>query len=505
MQRLLSLPLLLVLSGAGGLAMLVPAMHAAQNGDWRMARAFLFSGALVLALVALIGLAVAANPRKPGSRGDLLSLVGAYALLPLALALPLYEVIPGASFGDVWWEMVSALTTTGATLFPAAELPATVHLWRAMVGWLGGYFTLIAAVAILAPLNLGGFEVMGGAPPGQGAMTGGTVETGERIGRYARIVTPAYGGLTLILWIALILTGQAPLAAACHAMATLSTSGISPTGGLSGGGGGIGAEMVVFVFLILALSRRTLQLERPASYLAGLARDPELRLGLTIVAAVPVLLFLRHWSAAIEGQAAEDAGAALGALWGALFTVLSFLSTTGFESAGWADARAWSGLRTPGLILAGLAVVGGGVATTAGGVRLLRVYALFRHGQREMEKLIHPHSIGGAGVIARQMRRQGAQIAWIFFMLFALSIATIMLALSLTGLGFENSVALAVSALSNTGPLASLAAEHPIAWGALAPAAKAVLAAAMVLGRLETLAVIALLNPEFWRHWALRR
>ncbi|MCB2123923.1 MAG: TrkH family potassium uptake protein, partial [Rhodobacteraceae bacterium] len=172
---------------------------------------------------------------------------------------------------------------------------------------------------------------------------------------------------------------------------------------------------------------------------------------------------------------------------------------TGFESAGWAAARSWSGLATPGLILAGLAVIGGGVATTAGGVKLLRVYALYRHGEREIERLVHPSSIGGAGVSARRLRRQGAQMAWVFFMLFAISIAVTMLALSLSGLDFERTTVLSVAALSTTGPLATVAGSSPIDWALLDAWAKSVLAAAMVLGRLETLAIIALLNPDFWR------
>ena len=72
------------------------------------------------------------------------------------------------------------------------------------------------------------------------------------------------------------------------------------------------------------------------------------------------VLFLRHAVAATEGQ---GLGPALAALWGAVFTTISFLTTTGFVSADWQTARLWSGLETPGLVLAGLAILGGGVAT----------------------------------------------------------------------------------------------------------------------------------------------
>ena len=148
----------------------------------------------------------------------------------------------------------------------------------------------------------------------------------------------------------------------------------------------------------------------------------------------------------------------------------------------------------------GLALIGGGVATTAGGVKLLRVYALARHGEREVERLVHPSSIGGGGREARRIRRKGAYISWVFFMLFAISIAGVMVLLSLTGVQFETAMVLAVSALSTTGPLAEVAAETSISFAGLPDLAKVILAFAMVLGRLETLAIIALFNPEIWRN-----
>jgi len=90
-------------------------------------------------------------------------------------------------------------------------------------------------------------------------------------------------------------------------------------------------------------------------------------------------------------------------------------------------------------------------------------------------------------------------VAWVFFMLFALSIALVMTALSLTGLPFEDVTILSVAALATTGPLAEVAGEQVIRFAELGAAGKLIISAAMVLGRLEALAIIALLNPEFWR------
>ena len=84
-------------------------------------------------------------------------------------------------------------------------------------------------------------------------------------------------------------------------------------------------------------------------------------------------------------------------------------------------------------------------------------------------------------------------------MLFALSMTFVTLVLTFTGVGFEEAMVLAVSALSTTGPLVHAAAETPIMLGQLSSAAKLTLCGAMVVGRLETLAIIAMFNPALWR------
>ncbi|MGO4914834.1 TrkH family potassium uptake protein [Pseudogemmobacter sp. W21_MBD1_M6] len=502
--RILALPFIVILMGIGAAAMIVPALQAAAVQDFYVARVFLYGAVLFLMLTSLIGIATANYAPKNLARSHLLALVAAFAALPLMLAVPFHEAVRNTSFLNSYFEMVSSMTTTGATLFDdPTRLPGAVHLWRALVGWMGGFLVWVTAVAVLAPMNLGGFEVT--SPTALGRSTerfsqiSQVAATPERLTRYAAQLFPIYSALTLILWVLLLLAGDVPLVAVCHAMATLSTSGISPVGGLSGAKSGPLGELAVFAFLFFAISRRTFTKDFQSEAEHGLLSDREFRMGLICVIVVPLFLFLRHWVGAVEVDRIQDFGAALRALWGGVFTVLSFLTTTGFASVDWTEARSWSGLQTPGLLLMGLALTGGGVATTAGGVKLLRVYALYMHGSREIERLVHPHSVGGSGAYARRIRREGAYIAWIFFMLFALSITVVMLALSLTGENLETAMVLSVASLSTTGPVAAVATSTPISYAALSEAAKLILAAAMVLGRLETLAIIALLNPDFWR------
>lgn len=497
-------PLFVLLMGLGALAMIVPAAHAAVVEDFVSMRVF-FYGFLLFFVITLF-VALATDGRKPrfGLRGLLVTLLAAFVFLPIMLALPMVEAVSGTRLLDAWFEMVSSFTTTGATLFDnPRDLPRSVHLWRALVGWLGGLLMWIAAMAVLSPLNLGGFEVYQQIGSGTGqdryAQIGPDAEPAERLGRYILRFVPLYAGLTLLLWIGLSVAGEVPFVALCHAMAVMSTSGISPVGGIYFSSAGIAGEMMIALFLIFALSHLTFTRAPGEDPKSVITRDPELRFGLSLVGLLSLALLARHvFELGTEGVD-NSLSTALMAAWGGFFTILSFMTTAGFESSGWTVAQSWSGLSTPGLMLVGLAVIGGGVATTAGGIKLLRVYALYKHSQRELQRLVHPSSVAGAGATARRIRRQGAQIAWIFFMIFAISIAGVMVLLAATGVQFETAMVLAVSALSTTGPLAVVGAEDPISYAGLTDLSKVVLAFAMILGRLEALAIIALLNPEFWR------
>lgn len=495
------LPVFVLLLGAVGAAMMLPALHAATIDDHRVAQAFFYSGIVVLLSVGLIGIVTSNRSAQLTQHGQLLVLVGAYAVLPPVMALPVFEAAP-VSFATAWFDMVSAFTTTGAVVHDrAVPLPPSVHLWRGMAGWMGGAFILVAALAILAPMNLGGAEVLSGRAPGQGRPGGrmGADDPQTRIRRQVAAVMPVYAGLTVLLWVLLMAAGDAPMHAAVHAMSTLSTSGILPDEGGFAPGTGFWAEAAILVFLCLAFSRRFLPGLPPLDRQSPVWRDSEVKLGLLLAGSVALLLFLRHWIAAAEAGESDELPEAFAALWASVFAATSFLSTTGFLPAGWKGAGLWSGLSTPGFFLLGLAIIGGGAATTAGGVKLLRVYALFRHAERELERTIHPRSVGGRGEGARRIRGEGARLAFMFFLIFALAIGATMALLTLGGIAFEPAMVLAIAALSSTGSLAEAGGALPVSWADLGAWERVVTGAAMVVGRLEILAVLALTAPDGWR------
>jgi len=356
-----TLPFFVVLMGFGAIAMIVPAGFGLYLGDYTEMRVFFYGFILFGFLSLVMGLATANRVNENIARNQLLTLIAAFTLLPFMLAIPFYESLENTTMLNAWFEMVSSFTTTGATIYDnAGRLSPPLQLWRAMVGWMGGLMTWIAAFAIFAPMNLGGFEVRATSTAGRGTAHGAAQSSrisdpSERLVRFAARLAPIY------------------------------VSRLVFSRGMTG--------------------------ENEGDWW----RDPEFRIAVVLILSATVFLFLRHFVAVLDEDAPTELSDSFRAIWGALFTVASFLTTTGFESADWIIATNWSGLPTPGLLLVGMALIGGGVATTAGGVKLLRVYALFRHGEREVDRLVHPSSIGGGGREARRIRRKGAYISWILW------------------------------------------------------------------------------------------
>ena len=249
-------------------------------------------------------------------------------------------------------------------------------------------------------------------------------------------------------------------------------------------------EILIAACLIMALSRR-LWPHAGVFYQHGLRKrhDPELLLALGVMSIVVLAITL-------ETLFGPQAGILdhLARIWAHGFTALSFLTTTGFISAVTGGfEHVFPG--PSGMVLLGLALFGGGVATTAGGLKLMRVFSLGWQAQREVSKLLYPDSVGGDGPRLRSLRREGAFLAWLFLMVFILSLTTLTASLTIVGMSLEHAVIFASAALTTTGPLVQIAASEPLAWADLGGMAKAILAFGMVLGRLELL----LLLSVFWR------
>ncbi len=501
------LPPFALILGLVAALMLVPGLLGFLQRDWLAARSFFYAAIFTGFSAAVLGAALAGRTKDPSSRDELVVLLLSWTLIPLFAAAPLILVTPQIGYIGGYFEMMLAFTTTGGSSYSdLSRVPAAIHLWRGLVGWTGGLLTLTAAYVIFAPRRLAGFEVFTSSGYDQAEMGTRLVALGaatpsfpDRLSRALTSILPVYAGLTMLLALTYSALGMPGVAAAVHAMSVMSTTGISPYADGVGRFESFWIELATAAFMVAAATRLIYAGASQTGRAGPWTRDPELRLMAALVALATVTLFLRHWLGALTIDLGEDARQDAGAAaWGAIFTTLSFLTTTGFQSSFWDSARDWSGLANPGLILLSLSAIGGGAATAAGGIKLIRLYALIRHGARELDRLAQPAAIVGVGSELRGILREGAFIAWAFIMLYMLAVMLVMLALTLTGLSFEEGLVAAVATLSNTGQAFPLVLEGARDFATTSTPERLIMAAAMVLGRIETLAVIALFNPDSW-------
>ncbi|MEM9784831.1 MAG: potassium transporter TrkG, partial [Pseudomonadota bacterium] len=491
-------------------------LHALSLGDERVARAFLYAGLFSAFWAGIFWIALGSRKPTGKAQSELITLLVGWLVLPGFAAIPLIILTPQIGLTGAWFEMVTCLTTTGSSVYlDATRVDTTLHLWRAIVGWLGGLMTLMAAYVILAPRRMGGFEVQTGGSSALASEGPATdvrlVELGaqmppveNRAARALRILLPAYGGLTAVLVVLFGTAGGVSMDTVIHALGVVSTSGITALPDGMASAPNIGVEIIAAFGLVCAATARLYGNASRVGARMPLRSDPELRLMAWIVVVATLMLFVRHWLATLgQGYDEEAELEALSALWGTFFTILSFLTTTGYESASWQSARAWAGLENPTLILLGLAALGGGAATTAGGMKLLRAAALIRHGLDEIGRLAQPAAVNPRRGIERRLGIErargtvvtaGAFLAWAFIMLYAGAVLAVALALAFTGLPFETAFIAAVAAVSNTGPAFGAVAPLHENFALMTAPQQVCLAAGMIAGRIETLALIALMR-----------
>jgi trk system potassium uptake protein TrkH len=223
--------------------------------------------------------------------------------------------------------------------------------------------------------------------------------------------------------------------------------------------------------------------------------DIEIRLGLSISIGATIIFTLKQFSFSdFYAEISGSFGKLIEIIWGNFFTVFSFITTNGYVSTFWNSSLSSLDLSYTVIILMGLCLFGGGVATTAGGVKLLRISILFSAFSNETGKLLHPSSV----VVNKNNPMKDLEIsvfmAWIFFMLFMVSTATLTVILTVFELRFEDALLLAVACLTTTGPILEMVELDDFLIIDLSIFSKIALIIGMVLGRLEILVALSLIT-----------
>lgn len=503
--------LMLVLSGVLlGLAVSFFVTEAVLGHDVSAAarRALLISGAFGVAIGGAMWLVARQASPNMGRRDALLLVAATWIFGAAFCGLPflLWAHMPGShaaadhpfrSMINCYFEAMSGLTTTGATVMVDIEaVPRSLLLWRGFTQWLGGLGIVVLFVAVLPTLGVGGkklFRIEAPGPSPEGLQ--------PQIRHTARVLLYIYLALTgaeiLALW---LITPMGLYDAVCHTMATLATGGFSTFNASLGHYDSSAVDVVVIVFMILAGVNFGLYFALIRRKFGAVWRDPELRTYAVLLVAGSVIIVVSLLERPITMTTGQTInGTPLVAIREGVFTTVSIATTTGFCTS---DFNLWP--FTAKAVLVALMFIGGSAGSTAGGIKVIRLWIAFKVMWSEIERAFRPHVVRpvrvGKNIIDDELKLTTLAYVLGFVLLFAVGSGGVMVAEQWAGhaqCDYETAASASVACLCTIGPGLSLvgAIEN---YGWMTPASKVMLSLLMALGRLEVFALIVLIAPRFW-------
>jgi trk system potassium uptake protein len=404
--------------------------------------------------------------------------------LPAFATLPFVIYAPDMSFTDAYFETISGLTTTGATVMSGLDtLPPSLNLWRHQLNWLGGMGIIVLAVAILPLLGVGGRQLLKAELPGPIKDSKLT----PRIADTAKLLWAMYAALTALCVVALKLAGMSWFDAVCHAFATLSLGGFSTHDASVGHFDSPLIEAVlIFFMMVAALNFVTHFLAFRQRSLMAYRHDPEVRgvLGLVVVSCLGISLYV--WQAGVYPDF-------LTALRYVSFNLVSLATDCGFAST---DFNNWPIFAPMWMLL--LSCITASSGSTGGGLKMIRAVLLFRQGVRELEHQLHPAARLPVKIGSHAVPNQIVFAIQAFVMMYVATIVAMTLVLLASGLDFVSAFSAVIACINNAGP--GLNEVGPgTNYAGLNDFQTWTLALTMLLGRLELFTVFVLFTPAFWR------
>ena len=386
------------------------------------------------------------------------------------------------SVTDSFFESISGLTTTGATVLSGLdELPRSILYYRQQLQWLGGMGIIAIAVAILPMLGIGGMQLYRAESPGP-------IKDNKllpRVTETAKALLLIYISLTMLCALAYFLAGMSIFDAIGHSFATIAIGGFSTHDASIGYFDNVGMEMIATVFMLISGVNFALHFFAwEHKSLKHYFNDSEFKfyLGMLATIAVITVLFL-FFSGTYEYKDAIFKG---------IFGVVSITTTTGFSTA---DFSAWPTFLP--FLLFYMAIIGCCAGSTGGGMKVIRVVLIIKQGIREIEKLIHPNAVIPIKLGSQRVPDRVLESVWGFFSVYVMAYMAMLLALLAVDLDITTAFTAVGASINNLGPGLGDVAQN---YGDIPDAAKWILCLGMLLGRLEVFTLLVLLSPHFWRN-----
>jgi trk system potassium uptake protein len=417
-------------------------------------------------------------------RDAFLLVVMVWTVLPAFAALPLSGAIDDLSVTDAYFEAVSGITATGATVLTGLDhLPPSVNVWRTQMHWIGGMGLIVLAVAVLPLLGVGGRQLFKAETPGPMKESKLT----PRLAETAKGLWTIYGLLSCACWLAFWLAGMSGLDAMMHMFSTMGLGGFSSYDASIGAFDSITIEVVAVCFMLASGINFATHFSAMRSRSGRVySRDPEAKLFIMVALGSSVLIAVYLWLEGVYAGPAE-------ALRYAVFNTVSVATTTGFAST---DYGAWP--MFAGLWMLFLSSFATSAGSTGGGIKVVRAAILYQQVYREFVRILHPNAITqvkfGGSVVPNNI--VFAVLAFLF--VYIASIVVITLLLVATHLDVVTAFSAAVACVNNTGP--GLAGVGPAStYQVLTDFQTWICTFAMLLGRLELFTLLIVFTPVFWR------
>ena len=407
----------------------------------------------------------------------------AWVMVALFGSLPFVLSTQDFTFSEAFFESMSGITTTGATIISDLDSsPKSILLWRAIMQWLGGIGIVVMAITILPLLKVGGMQLFKMEGPDS------TEKILPRTIEAAAIIISTYIILTFLCGFFYWVFGMTMFDSVSHAMTTIATGGFSTHNDSIGFFKNPNIEIVASIFIILGSIPFISYLKFAQGNRKVFFNDVQIK-GLIYLLVISItvmffyLMFINYESSLLDKIRVSS------------FNVISILSGTGYVTD---DFGLWGKFSLVFFLL--LMFIGGCAGSTACGIKIFRLQMLLIFLKNQIQKLITPNSV----IITKYNNQKisdnfiNSVIIFIFTFLFIFLIMAMLL--SITGLDFITSISGAASSISNVGPgLGDIIGPNGN-YQAIPDISKWILSIGMLLGRLELFAVLVLFFPSFWRN-----
>lgn len=464
-----------------GCAMILPALYDLSIGheDWVT---FASAAGITLFTGNAMALATRGKSYELTTREAFLLTIFSWVTLAAFGALPFAWSKTDLSYTDAFFESMSGLTTTGATVIVGLDFaPPGILLWRSLLQWLGGIGIIVMAISVLPMLKIGGMQLFKVE----------AFDTPEKIlPRATQIsgsITVIYVSFTLVCAIGYHLAGMRLFDAMNHAMTTIATGGFSPYDRSFAHFNSVAIELVAMTGMIAGSLPFLLYFKAMQMGPRQIAGDQQVKgFLLTVAFFIGVLTVHQH--------ATSDDGLAQVLRYSA-FNVISIMTGTGYVST---DYGLWSSFAVALMFL--VMFVGGCSGSTSCGIKIFRFQVMFAAIQHRVKTLIYPNGMFTTAYNKRPIPDGVISSVMSFFFLFVASFLILSLLLELTGLDTLTAMSSAASALANVGPGLGKIVGPSGNFANISETAKWLLSFGMLLGRLELFAVLVLFVPSFWRY-----